>query len=58
MNPKEKEDLICYCRFLEKEIDILDSKLKGADHNMGEIYWYLNDIKKILMGVEDGQGKS
>lgn len=39
-------------------MDELDSKLKGADHNMGEIYWYLNDIKKILMGVEDGQGKS
>ena len=44
--------------FLEKEIDILDGKLKEADRNMGEIYWYLNDIKKILMGVEDGQGKS
>ena len=53
MNPKEKEDLIYYCRLLEKEIDILDSKLKGADHYMGEIYWYRNDIKIILMGVED-----
>ena len=58
MNPKEKEDLIWYCRFLEKEIDILDGKLKEADHNIGKIYWYLNDIKKTLMGVEDGQGKS
>lgn len=52
MNSKEKEDLIYHCRLLEKEIDILDGKLKEADHNIGEIYWYLNDIRKILLGEE------
>jgi len=52
MNSKEKEDLAYHFRFLEKEIDILDGKLKEVDHNMGEIYWYLNDIRKILLGEE------